>query len=48
MHQDGCFDSRDAAQTIADLLGVSRRSASRPPDATSPQRERRSLLARNR
>ncbi|TPQ22709.1 helix-turn-helix transcriptional regulator [Streptomyces sporangiiformans] len=24
LHQDGYFDSRDAAQTIADLLGVSR------------------------
>ncbi|MGW3114181.1 helix-turn-helix transcriptional regulator [Streptomyces sp. NPDC001091] len=24
LHQDGWFDSRDAAQTIADLLGVSR------------------------
>jgi len=24
LHQDGCFESRDAAQTIADLLGVSR------------------------
>lgn len=24
LHRDGFFDSRDAAQTIADLLGVSR------------------------
>ncbi|MEV1066883.1 PAS domain-containing protein [Streptomyces sp. NPDC050263] len=39
LHTDGYFDSRDAAQTIADLLGVSRATVynyTRRPSATPP------------
>ncbi|MEV3912354.1 helix-turn-helix domain-containing protein [Streptomyces canus] len=36
LHQDGYFDSRDAAQTIANLLGVSRASTTTAIESSPP------------